>query len=161
MTTTTVSSPTTRSTASEVAARNDRVQLLATIHQLERALSSAAPKRERAWMLPVLAAMESLESAMEHQYANAVSDDGLLSQVVGDAPHLASRADRLKKEYRDLLRQISTLRDQFASEASTDLPSIDDMRQRLAWLLTALRHHQSRETDLIFEAVNTDLGALD
>jgi hypothetical protein len=99
---------------------------------------------------------------MQQQYANAGSEDGLLSQVISDAPHLASRVDRLRKEYLDLLRQISALRDQFASEATAgDLPRFDDIRQRLAWLLTALRHHQSRETDLVFEAVNTDLGSLD
>lgn len=99
---------------------------------------------------------------MQQQYANAASADGLLSQIINEAPHLAPRVDRLKKEYRDLLRQISTLRDQFESGSNKDeLPNFVDIRQGAAWLLNAVRHHQSRETDLIFEAVNTDLGALD
>lgn len=158
----TTSSTVTRSTASQDSARNDRERLISTIHQLEWALSSAAPTRERAWMPPVLSAMRSLESAMQQQYANAESADGLLSQIINDAPHLAPRVDRLKKEYRDLLRQMSTLRDQFESGSNAyELPNFVDIRQRLAWLLNAVRHHQSRETDLIFEAVNTDLGALD
>jgi hypothetical protein len=162
MAVTTIPSAVSQSTASQDISRNDRERLLVTIHQLERALSSAAPTRERAWMPPVLSAMRSLESAMQQQYANADSADGLLSQIITDAPHLAPRVDRLKREYLDLLRQISTLRDQFESGSNKDaLANFVDIRQRLAWLLNALRHHQSRETDLIFEAVNTDLGALD
>ena len=87
MAATTISSTATRSTASQDTSRNDRERLIATIHQLERALSSAAPTRERAWMPPVLAAMRSLESAMQQQYANAATAEGLLSQIINE-PHL-------------------------------------------------------------------------
>jgi hypothetical protein len=142
--------------------RDDRERLFSAIHAVERALASAAPKRERSWLLSVLEAMRLLESAMHRQCANSDSPDSLLAEIVNDAPHLHSRVERLKREYRDLLRQISELLEQFEGGLGVEeTPNYVDLRQRLGWLLTALRHHQSRETDLIFEAVDTDLGALD
>ena len=108
----------------------------------------------------MLLALRGLELAMQQQYANA--DDGLLADVVNDAPRLYPRVDRRKKEYRDLLSQVSHLREQFDGGLATEeAPNFSEIRQRLGWLVTALRHHQSRENDLIFEAVDTDLGALD
>jgi len=34
----------------------------------------------------------------------------------------------------------------------TRTSTFPDVRQRLAWLLTALRHQRARESDLIYEA---------
>jgi hypothetical protein len=142
--------------------RDDRDRLIFAIHAVERALASAAPNRERAWLRAVLKAMRLLESAMQQQCVNADSPLSLLAEIINDAPHLYPRVERLKREYRDLLRQISELLDQFEGGLGVEeTPNYVDLRQRLAWLLTALRHQQSRETDLIFEAVDTDLGALD
>jgi hypothetical protein len=42
-----------------------------------------------------------------------------------------------------------------------EVPSFSDIRQRAAWLMSALRHHQAVETDLIFESLSTDIGVGD
>ncbi len=61
-----------------------------------------------------------------------------------------------------LLRQaIVSIRSELAApdEAGSDYA---DIRQRLSWILTALRHHRARESDLIYEAYydafHTDLS---
>jgi hypothetical protein len=35
---------------------------------------------------------------------------------------------------------------------------VADLRERLSWLIRAIRHRRARETDLVFEAINLDLG---
>jgi hypothetical protein len=50
-----------------------------------------------------------------------------------------------------LSQTIKSIRAELANpdDESTDFA---DVRQRLAWLLTALRHQRARESDLIYEA---------
>ncbi len=36
-----------------------------------------------------------------------------------------------------------------------------DIRQRLSWLLTAVKHHQAKEVDLVYEAIQVDIGVGD
>jgi hypothetical protein len=45
---------------------------------------------------------------------------------------------------------IAALRSEL-EDAPADI-DVADLRQRLAWLLTALRHQRARESDLIYEA---------
>jgi hypothetical protein len=56
---------------------------------------------------------------------------------------------------------IETIRDELAARPQDPHPDSADVRQRLAWLLAALRHQRSRESDLIYEAYydafNTDI----
>jgi hypothetical protein len=41
------------------------------------------------------------------------------------------------------------------------LPEVGEIRQRLAWLITAIRHFQARESDLLQEAFCVDIGVGD
>ena len=52
------------------------------------------------------------------------------------------------------MRQAITILRQELSEASDDDDSVDfaEIRQRLSWMLTALRHQRARESDLIYDA---------
>ncbi len=47
-------------------------------------------------------------------------------------------------------------------EGQSDPVDFADLRERLAWLMTALRHQRARESDLIYEAYyeafKADLG---
>jgi len=74
---------------------------------------------------------------------------------------LRTRVRGLRTQYGQLRRAITSACAELEepSEQDTDFA---DVRQRLAWTLTALRHQRARESDLIYEAYydafDVDLG---
>lgn len=138
--------------------RMRRDRLLAAIHRLEGRLAAAAPGREREWVSTVNQALSDLREAMEERID---SGDGLLSDIELSAPHLWARVKRLRTEYVNLERQVGELLAEFRDVGEREIADFRDIRERVGWLLTALRHQQSRETDLIFEVYNRDTGVCD
>jgi hypothetical protein len=139
--------------------RVDQDRTLVAIHELEAAL--AAPAREARWRETVLGALGVLGEVMGEEAENARRPDSLLSDVAFYQPRLRNRVRRLRTQYRQLQETINSLAHEFGG---SDDPVVDvaDIRQRLAWLLTGLRHQRARESDLIYEAYyeafRTDLG---
>jgi hypothetical protein len=132
----------------ERTADNDRT--LAAMHQLERALSQAAFHRQRAWQLDVTKALEVLDNATCEELTNADQPDSLLSDIARTQPRLRHRVHGLRTQYRNVRDTITALRRELdAREHDLD---VGDVRQRLAWLLTALHYQRARESDLIYEA---------
>ena len=138
----------------------DQDRTLAAIHDLEAALGAAAPGRESSWRAAVLAALVVLDEVTDDEYANATAPDSLLSDIKRTQPRLRTRVRGLRTQYAHLRQTITSMRVELGKpdEDSTDYA---DVRQRLAWLLTALRHQRARESDLIYEAYydayNTDV----
>ena len=68
-------------------------------------------------------------------------------------PGLRSRVGGLRAQYQQILNDVASLRRGVEVAAKHDTETdYDDLRHRLSWLLTALRHQRSRESDLIYEA---------
>ena len=134
-----------------VAARQaDYDRTLTTVHDLEAALAAAAPHREGPWRSEVQAALDALAAATADEERNATQPDSLLSDIARTQPRLRNRVRGLRAQYRNARETIDALR----QELATTGPELDvaDLRQRLAWMLTALRHQRARESDLIYEA---------
>jgi hypothetical protein len=142
---------TTSPRAGRDARRDDHDRTLAAMHELEDALDAAAPGRESSWRTAVLAALIVLDEATEDEHTNAANPDSLLSDIKRTQPRLRTRVRGLRTQYAHLRQAISSMRTELAKP---DEGGIDyaDIRQRLAWLLTALRHQRARESDLIYEA---------
>jgi chromosome segregation ATPase len=138
--------------------RLTRARMLGTMRALEAALAKPTPNREAAWGNFVLQALNTLEGAMLKQAEELEDEDSTLAAIARDQPRLLSRIQQLREQYRDLVRQIHSLQEQLSAD---DLPQTGEIRQRLAWIVTAIRHFQSKETDLIFEAISVDIGAAD
>ena len=121
------------------------------MHELEAALGAAAPGRESSWRAAVLAALVVLDEGTDDEYANATAPDSLLSDIKRTQPRLRTRVRGLRTQYEHLRQTIASMSAELGKpdEDSTDYA---DVRQRLAWLLTALRHQRARESDLIYEA---------
>lgn len=136
--------------------RVDQDRTLAAMHALEAALAEAAPRREATWRNQVFSALTVLQAAMEEEATNAERPDSLLSDLARTQPWLRTRARALRLQYRSLCTSIAALRSEIEahSQASDDQASDDfaDIRQRLGWLLNALRYQRGRESDLIYEA---------
>ena len=64
------------------------------------------------------------------------------------------------REHAYLLQQAQAIRSQL-EYGEHEVPNFQDIRQRAASLLNALRHHQAAETDAIYESFYTDIGVID
>jgi hypothetical protein len=141
--------------------RVDQDRTLLAMHELEEALGAAAPAREARWRETVLGALVVLGDATRDESHNAEQPDSLLSDIAFNQPRLRSRVRGLRTQYRQMQQSIDALRGEF-EESGDAMVDFADIRQRLAWLLTALRHQRARESDLIYEAYyeafRTDLG---
>jgi hypothetical protein len=133
------------------ARRADQDRTLAAMHDLEAALGAAAPGRESSWRAAVLASLVRLDEATGDEYANANNPDSLLSDIKRTQPRLRTRVRGLRTQYAHLRQTITSMRAELAKPDDDDT-DYADVRQRLAWLLTALRHQRARESDLIYEA---------
>jgi septal ring factor EnvC (AmiA/AmiB activator) len=130
----------------------DQDRTLDAIHHLEAALGAAAPGREADWLDDVRTALAALGEATIDEQHNADQVDSLLSDVARNQPRLRNRVRGIRSQYQQVRDSIATLRDELAGHRNQANPDFADIRQRLAWLLTALRHQRSRESDLIYEA---------
>jgi DNA repair ATPase RecN len=139
----------------------DQDRTLAAMHDLEAALGAAAPGRESFWRAEVLDALVALDDATAEEYTNATNPDSLLSDIKRTQPRLRTRVRGLRTQYEQVRKTITSVRAELA-KPDGDSTDFADVRQRLAWLLTALRHQRARESDLIYEAYyeafQTDLG---
>jgi chromosome segregation ATPase len=131
----------------------DQDRTLVAIQQLEAALTAAGPGRETPWRRDVLAALGALDEATRDEEINAQRSDSLLSDIKRSQPRLRSRVNGVRAQYRHLRQALTSLQEELqnADDAATGT-DIADIRQRLSWLLTALRHQRARETDLIYDA---------
>jgi nitrate reductase assembly molybdenum cofactor insertion protein NarJ len=136
----------------------DQDRTLVAIHQVETALAAAAPGREGPWRTAVRAALEVLGQAATDEERNAAEPDSLLSDIARTQPHLRNRVRGLRAQYRQVRATIEALLPELDTTEGLD---VADLRQRLTWLINALRHQRARESDLIyeayFEAFNRDL----
>jgi hypothetical protein len=128
----------------------DQDRTLASVHALEGALASAAPGREGPWRDSVRAALDVLGVAAAEEERNAAQPYSLLSDIARSQPRLRHRVHGLRAQYRQVRDTIAAIRPELDHQA-TDV-DVADLRQRLAWLLTALRHQRARESDLIYAA---------
>ena len=138
-----------------------------TLTILEAALSAPTPNRQTEWRDEVVAALDAFIVAIDEQARADQADTSLLSEIANDQPRLRPRILRLHAEHRDRRDTASSLRAQIAggagahSEDAAEAVDTADIRDRLAALALQYRRHRARETDLVYEAINLDLGAGD
>jgi hypothetical protein len=137
--------------ASRDARQADQDHTLTAMLELEVALESAAPGREPAWRAAVLAALADLDEATNDEYTNANNPDSLLSDIKRTQPRLRTRVRGLRTQYGQLRQAIVSIRAEL-DEPDEGAGDYADIRQRLSWILTALRHQRARESDLLYEA---------
>ena len=128
----------------------DHDRTLAGMHRLEAMLAAAAPGREQEWRAEVLAALVGLAEATAEETANAQSPDSLLSDLARTQPWLRNRVRGVRLQYQQIRNSLGSLRREL--EVSGGPADYADLRQRLGWILTGLRHQRARESDLIYEA---------
>lgn len=146
--------------------RTQHVRLVFAIHRLEACLGQAAPGRELKWQQEVNSALDLLLAAMKESRDCVERDDGLIEEIKLEKPFLLNRIENLRAEFDGLFNQAAALQDQIKVGNDDDVSASQqigfaDLRQRMSWLLSALRHHQAKEADLVYEAFNVDIGVGD
>ena len=136
----------------------DQDRTLLAMQQLETALSSAAPHREQAWRDEVCAALGVLAEAAASEAHNAELADSLLSDVARTKPWVRNRVRGMRLHYRQLRDSIASLHDELDEPGDAPV-DFADLRQRLSWVLSGLRHQRARESDLIYEAYYDAFGS--
>ena len=138
----------------------DQDRTLEAMHRLEEALAEPAPRREADWRAAIEQALSVLAAATAEEAANAARPDSLLSDLAHNQPMLRNRTRALRLQYGKIQETIEALSQELAEHSDAGI-DFADIRQRLGWLLTALRHQRARESDLIYEAYydafNTEL----
>lgn len=131
------------------------------VRRLEAALASPAPGREEIWRRRVSAELTGFQEALAAHIASTESPSGLFGDVESLEPAFHHRIGRLHREHADLTAQSESLATHLAPHAVGEEFNFHDLRQRAGWLLTAFRHHQALEADLVFELYDLDIGAGD
>jgi hypothetical protein len=135
----------------------DRDATLAAVHRLEAAIGMAGPGREDAWLRQVAADLRVVDETVMAERDETRRPDSLLSMIARDYPRrFSSRIRQLQEQHDTIVGTIGALRAQIGS--MSDEIDVVDLRQRLGWLLQAIRHRWARETDLVYEAIRLDLG---
>ena len=138
------------------ASRIDRDRTLRAVHRFETALAMAAERG--AWLAEVTTDLEALESAMVEEQRELNRPDALLAMIAAEHPRrFGSRIRNLREQYADIIGQVSSLRDQVAHGEDTR-PDAGDLRERASWIIRSLHHCRARQTDLVYEAIDVDLG---
>jgi hypothetical protein len=131
------------------------------VRDLEQALATASFDREDVWTQRLLDSICTLQTALRETRASADSECSMLGGLVQEFPRLQSRADRLRKDYDVLQKQVEKIRLDLLAEAPASQRDVEQARERLAHLLATLRHIQAIETELLFEAYQVDIGVGD
>jgi hypothetical protein len=143
---------------SSAVARGDRDRTLEAMHALELAAGNAASGGFDAWTRSVRMALEHLESAFAEQRASYEDPIGLMTEIAQDDPRLRTWVRQLRHRWVELEATTRALRETL--ESSSDTQAISEVRERVRWLMGAIRHHREREADLVFDALGLDLGRL-
>ncbi len=136
------------------ASRVERDRTLEEVPRLESALEKASAGKS--WLVEVMDHLDRLESAMAEEQAELHRPDALLALIAAGHPRrYRSKIRNLRAQYDDLVRQTAALRTQLGAGGDVDATEV---RHRIGWILQAIRHCRAVLTDLVYDALELDLG---
>jgi chromosome segregation ATPase len=143
------------SPAAADAVRHRREALHAATTELEEQLATvgADPDQTAARLGP---ALDTYLATLEAHAEAAEAADGMLAQIIHDAPWFGPRVEELRHEHRELPRQARELAERAA--AGGDLAALLTEARDLA---RTVERHRHRATSLMQDAYTLDLSAGD
>jgi hypothetical protein len=121
-------------------------------------LAIAAPYQDNEmWRKQVDASLEELRFSLMEHIELTEADNGLLDQVIEDAPRLVPAVEVIMSDHAELCEAIDLAKD------IVDHARIEDtheIRSAVVDLLARLFAHRQRGADLVFDAYNVDIGGL-
>ncbi len=126
---------------------------------LEEALARPAAHDAKAWSADTADRLQSLRGAFQTHARQSEGPDGLLGEILEQAPRLANSVDRVKREHADILEAVATV--EAATKGNEDPTRIPRIREQSLRLLQAIAAHRQRGADLIYEAFSIDIEGSD
>jgi hypothetical protein len=105
------------------------------------------------WRRRLMRDLERLRVAVEVHVDKTEASEGLLDEILEQAPRLAREVEGLRLEHtklRDECERVIARVEEFESAAS--------IRRMVMSFLGILAHHRHRSADLVYEAFGVDLG---
>ena len=138
--------------------RSERVRILIASHRAEACLTAPAPAREPQWRDQVYQSLNLLRASLREASQRGESAGGLIADLKSTSDKYYHRVSRLQQEFDEMIRRCDATIEHLRSQGDEESIDYADIRQRVTWLLTSLKHHQAREADLVFEAYGLDIG---
>jgi hypothetical protein len=135
--------------------RHDLAEAMAALEEV-----TSGPASMPDWLDRTEASLDALRQALDAHIDEVEGSDGLLAEIVSADPRLAPYAEDLRKDHIELLgswvRAEATVRGARNGTATLAL-----VRRRVIALLGRLSQHRQAGADLVYEAHNVDIAALD
>lgn len=142
--------------AALAAIRAEADRVLEAVHRLEDTLSRAAGGPS--WAETVATELDALRAAISAELSETDRPDALTAMIAAENPRrFNTRVSHLRDQLEDILRQTTLL----AAELDRSDPSAmdaSDIRHRTGWLIRAIHRYRGRQADLVYEALELDLG---
>jgi hypothetical protein len=154
------------STSALQAAKGQRLSLRRAIDGLEQALAPDAGGDEpRAWPDRLGGTLEHLGEVFAVHVQVTEAPGGLYEEILANAPRLANRVKRCRREHADIAeairRGIAEARaasTRPAGRQARDAGEVEALRDHAVRLLGDLVRHRKRGLDLVYEAYHVDIG---
>lgn len=141
-------------------ARKHRAGLRTTIGLVERSLSTAAHGRVAAWSADLREELTKLSEALDSHVQLSEADDGLLADIESSTPRLTHRVHKAREDH-VILRAACAKAIEALPPGDGGDAGVEQARDRVVELLTALVRHRHLGADLVYEAYNVDIEAAD
>jgi hypothetical protein len=143
------------STSALQAAKGQRLSLRRAIAGLEQALAVPSDDLEG---LPdrIRASLERLQEVFAVHVEVTERPDGLYHEILENAPRLANRVARFRREHLELADGIRS--GIASSRVAGDGEAVQALRDQTVRLFADLVRHRKRGLDLVYEAYHVDIG---
>ncbi len=131
-------------------AKQLRLELRDAIARLEDALAMASSGPD--WRSAVEGGLIGVRSALDAHVSEVEAADGLLADLVRDAPRLSNEVELTKNEHARLLVDIDVILSDLSDA------EVGRIREQAMDLLRDLVLHRQVGADLVYEAYMTDIG---
>jgi hypothetical protein len=139
------------------AAKGQRLSLRRAIAGLEEALAASEdPDGLRALPDRLAPALERLQEVFAVHVEVTEGPGGLYQEILENAPRLANRVTRFRREHAEITEGIR--RDLAAGATAGDPEAAQALRDHSVRLFADLVRHRKRGLDLVYEAYHVDIG---
>jgi hypothetical protein len=139
------------------AAKGQRLSLRRAIAGLEEALAASEdPDGLRALPERLAPALERLQEVFAAHVEVTEAPGGLYQEILENAPRLANRVTRFRREHVEITEGIR--RDLAACATAGDPEAAQALRDHSVRLFADLVRHRKRGLDLVYEAYHVDIG---
>jgi len=149
------------------AAAGQRLSLRRAIDGLEKTLIPAAAEGDEtgAWLDSLGGALTHLDEVFAIHVQVTEGAGGLYDEIVENAPRLANRVKRFRREHADIggaiqrgIAEAKVAAARLAEPEARDPGEVEALRDHAVRLLADLVRHRKRGLDLVYEAYHVDIG---